>query len=170
MTKKRIEFDWPILAGSISTANSRCGAEGCGCQKKRSPQLHGTYYRWTGFIDGKRTTKTISKEVPRECKSRIRLYIEVNTGGEEQKAGVLPEAADAFIREGREQYGLPIEGLMCIPPFDEPPAPHFALLQKIARRNALSGLSMGMSADFQSAIAFGATHVRVGSAIFGARD
>jgi hypothetical protein len=74
MTKKRIEFDWPILAGSISTANSRCGAEGCGCQKKRSPQLHGTYYRWTGFIDGKRTTKTISKEVARECKRRIRLY------------------------------------------------------------------------------------------------
>ena len=93
----------------------------------------------------------------------------MNTGGEAQKAGVLPEAADAFLRQCREQYRLTIEGLMCIPPFDEPPAPHFALLQKIARRNGLACLSMGMSADFQSAVAFGATHVRVGSAIFGAR-
>jgi PLP dependent protein len=100
---------------------------------------------------------------------RPQLFVEVNTGGEEQKAGVPPEAADVFIRECRERYKLAIEGLMCIPPFDEPPAPHFALLQKIARRNGLAGLSMGMSSDFRSAIAFGATHVRVGSAIFGAR-
>jgi hypothetical protein len=70
--KKHIEVDWPILPGSISTANSRCGTKGCACKKRRSPQLHGTYYRWTGFIDGKRTTKTISKEVALECKRRIK--------------------------------------------------------------------------------------------------
>ena len=72
--KKHMEVEWPILPGSISTANSQCGTEGCSCKKKRSPQLHGTYYRWTGFIDGKRTTKTISKEVAQECKRRIRRY------------------------------------------------------------------------------------------------
>lgn len=72
MRKTRIEFDWPILSGSISTAKSQCGTAGCGCKKKRSPRLHGPYYRWTGFIDGKRTTKTISKQVALECKLRIR--------------------------------------------------------------------------------------------------
>jgi pyridoxal phosphate enzyme (YggS family) len=120
-------------------------------------------------VDRPKIAMALAEEIARQSK-RPRLFVEVNTGGEAQKAGVLPEAADAFIRECREQYRLAIEGLMCIPPFDEPPGPHFALLQKIARRNGLSGLSMGMSADFQSAIAFGATHVRVGSAIFGARD
>jgi hypothetical protein len=72
--KKRIELDWPILPGSISTAMSQCGKDGCGCKKKRSPRLHGTYYRWTGFINGKRTTKTISKEVAEECKRRIKNF------------------------------------------------------------------------------------------------
>jgi pyridoxal phosphate enzyme (YggS family) len=120
-------------------------------------------------VDRPKIAMALAEEIARQGK-RPRLFVEVNTGGEEQKAGVLPESADAFIRECREPYRLIIEGLMCIPPFDEPPAPHFALLQKIARRNALTGLSMGMSADFQRAIAFGATHVRVGSAIFGARD
>lgn len=80
--KKHIEFDWPILPGSISTANSQCGKEGCACKKRRSPRLHGTYYRWTGFIDGKRTTKTISKEVAQECERRInnlrKLQHEIN--------------------------------------------------------------------------------------------
>jgi uncharacterized pyridoxal phosphate-containing UPF0001 family protein len=93
----------------------------------------------------------------------------VNTGAEPQKAGVLPEAADAFIAECREMYGLAIEGLMCIPPLDQAPAPHFALTAKIAKRNGLRLLSMGMSADFASAIGFGATHVRIGTAIFGER-
>ena len=120
-------------------------------------------------VDRPKIALALAEEIARQGR-RPRLFVEVNTGGEAQKAGVLPEAADAFLRECREQHGLAIEGLMCIPPFDEPPAPHFALLQKIARRNALACLSMGMSADFQSAIAFGATHVRVGSAIFGARD
>jgi PLP dependent protein len=120
-------------------------------------------------VDRPKIALALAEEMTRQGK-QPRLFVEVNTGGEQQKAGVLPEAADTFIRECREQYRLTVEGLMCIPPFDEAPAPHFALLQKIARRNGLSSLSMGMSADFQRAIAFGATHVRVGSAIFGARD
>jgi len=119
-------------------------------------------------IDRPKIAAAIAEEIARQGR-RPRLFVEVNTGGETQKAGVLPEAADAFIRDCREKNGLAIEGLMCIPPFEEPPAPHFALLQKIAKRNGLASLSMGMSADFQSAIAFGATHVRVGSAIFGER-
>ena len=98
-----------------------------------------------------------------------RLYIQVNTGEEPQKAGVTPLAADAFIALCRESYGLPVEGLMCIPPEAHPPAPHFALLAKIAARNGLPRLSMGMSADFEIAVRHGATSVRVGSALFGAR-
>ncbi|MCG7625518.1 YggS family pyridoxal phosphate-dependent enzyme [Epibacterium sp. Ofav1-8] len=96
------------------------------------------------------------------------LFIQVNTGEEEQKAGILPKDADGFIQECRA-LDLPIKGLMCIPPVDEEPSLHFALLAKIAARNGLNGLSMGMSGDFESAIALGATHVRVGSAIFGER-
>jgi len=97
-----------------------------------------------------------------------RLFVQVNTGEEPQKAGILPGEADAFIEEVRK-LSLPLEGLMCIPPVDEEPSLHFALLAKIAKRNGLPGLSMGMSADFETAIALGATHVRVGSAIFGER-
>jgi uncharacterized pyridoxal phosphate-containing UPF0001 family protein len=93
----------------------------------------------------------------------------VNTGEEDQKAGVLPGDADAFIGACRATYGLHPEGLMCIPPADEPAGPHFALLKKIAERNGLQKLSMGMSGDFETAIRFGATSVRVGSAIFGTR-
>jgi PLP dependent protein len=100
---------------------------------------------------------------------RPTLYVEINTGGEPQKAGVLPENADAFLKSCRETYGLEISGLMCIPPAHEPPAPHFALTAKIARQHGLTLLSMGMSADFQTAIALGATHIRVGTAIFGER-
>jgi uncharacterized pyridoxal phosphate-containing UPF0001 family protein len=98
------------------------------------------------------------------------LFIQVNTGAEPQKAGVLPEETDAFVKACRESYGLAIAGLMCIPPLEEAPAPHFALLKKIADRNGLKLLSMGMSADYALAIRFGATHVRVGSAIFGERE
>ncbi len=97
------------------------------------------------------------------------LFVQVNTGEEDQKAGVLPAEADAFIADC-QALDLPVKGLMCIPPVDEEPSLHFALLAKIAARNGLSGLSMGMSADFESAIALGATHIRVGSAIFGARE
>ncbi|WP_333830280.1 YggS family pyridoxal phosphate-dependent enzyme [Pararhodobacter sp.] len=96
------------------------------------------------------------------------LFVQVNTGAEPQKAGILPDAADAFIAEARAM-DLPLRGLMCIPPAEEDPAPHFRLLGTIAGRNGLAGLSMGMSDDFEIAVALGATHVRVGSAIFGAR-
>ena len=112
--------------------------------------------------------EALAKEIARQDRQPT-LFVEINTGAEPQKAGVLPEATDAFLEACRERYGLAIAGLMCIPPADEPPAPHFALTAKIARRNGLSLLSMGMSADFPLAIAFGATHVRVGTAIFGER-
>jgi len=97
------------------------------------------------------------------------LLVQVNTGEEPQKAGIAPQDADAFIKAARETYGLNVAGLMCIPPVDEEPAMHFALLAKIAARNGLPILSMGMSDDFETAVRFGATHVRVGSALFGAR-
>ena len=119
-------------------------------------------------VDRGKIAATLAEEMAK-LDRRPRLLAEINTGAEPQKAGVLPEAADAFLAECRASHGLIIEGLMCIPPQDEPPAPHFALTAKIAKRNGLSILSMGMSADFTSAIAFGATHVRIGTAIFGAR-
>jgi len=97
------------------------------------------------------------------------LFVEINTGAEPQKAGVQPQDADAFLAACRERYGLTISGLMCIPPLHEAPAPHFALTARIGRRNGLTLLSMGMSADFPAAIVLGATHVRVGTAIFGER-
>jgi PLP dependent protein len=100
---------------------------------------------------------------------RPQLFVQLNTGEEPQKAGVAPAEADSFIASCREKYRLPISGLMCIPPVNDAPAPHFALTAKIAARNGLKNLSMGMSADFAIAIALGATHVRVGSAIFGKR-
>jgi PLP dependent protein len=119
-------------------------------------------------VDRPSLCAALAKEIERQQR-RPRLFVEVNTGAEAQKAGVLPQDADAFVRSCRETYGLTIEGLMCIPPLEEAPAPHFALLAKIARRSGLACLSMGMSADFAIAIRFGATHVRVGSAIFGER-
>lgn len=120
-------------------------------------------------VDRPRIAEAIAAEIAKQGR-KPKLFIEVNTGGERQKAGISPENADAFIKDCREKHALTIEGLMCIPPFDQPPAPHFALLAKIAKRNGLEKLSMGMSADYASAVAFGATHVRVGSAIFGERD
>jgi PLP dependent protein len=119
-------------------------------------------------VDRLRLAEALAREMEKSGK-RPSCYIEVNTGEEAQKAGVAPGAADAFIAECRDRLGLPVAGLMCIPPHDENPAPHFALLREIAKRNGLSGLSMGMSADYEIAIRFGATHVRVGTAIFGAR-
>lgn len=97
------------------------------------------------------------------------ILVQVNTGEEPQKAGVAPADADAFIVRARETYGLPVSGLMCIPPLGEAPAMHFALLAKIAERNGLRELSMGMSDDFETAVRFGATQVRIGSALFGPR-
>jgi pyridoxal phosphate enzyme (YggS family) len=115
---------------------------------------------------------SICEALAREIFSQKRqpqLFVQLNIGEEPQKAGVAPAQADAFIASCRDKYGLPISGLMCIPPVNDAPAPHFALTAKIAARNGLKNLSMGMSADFATAIQFGATHVRVGSAIFGAR-
>jgi PLP dependent protein len=119
-------------------------------------------------LDRPSLAEALAKEIAKQGR-RPTLFIEVNTGGEPQKAGVLPEDTDDFVEACRERYGLAIAGLMCLPPAHEAPAPHFALTAKIARRNGLSLLSMGMSADFPLAIAFGATHVRVGTAIFGER-
>lgn len=119
-------------------------------------------------LDRERLAKALAEEMARQGKA-VRLYVQVNTGEEPQKAGIAPAEADAFIPRCRETYGLEIEGLMCIPPAEEPPGPHFALLSRIAARNGLSKLSMGMSGDYETAVRFGATSVRVGSALFGAR-
>ena len=119
-------------------------------------------------VDRPSICEALAKEIQKAGKQPL-LFVQVNTGAEPQKAGVLPENADAFIKECRDLYQFDIAGVMSIPPFDEAPAPHFALTAKIAERNGLKLLSMGMSADFPVAIAFGATHVRVGSAIFGGR-
>jgi pyridoxal phosphate enzyme (YggS family) len=119
-------------------------------------------------VDRLRLAQALVGEMERSGR-RPPCLIEVNTGEELQKAGIMPADADGFILECRERLELPIIGLMCVPPLDEEPAPHFALLREIARRNDLRILSMGMSADFEKAIRFGATHVRVGTAIFGAR-
>jgi len=119
-------------------------------------------------VDRPRLADALAREMEKTGR-RLPCFIEVNTGEEPQKAGVFPEAADAFIADCRGRLGLPVVGLMCIPPEDEEPALHFALLREIAKRNGLDQLSMGMSADFETAIRFGATYVRVGTAIFGAR-
>ena len=119
-------------------------------------------------VDRPRLAEALAREMAKSGR-HLPCFIEVNTGEEPQKAGGVPAAADAFIRDCRDRLQLPIEGLMCVPPEDEAPALHFALLREIARRNGLDRLSMGMSADFETAIRFGATHVRVGTAIFGAR-
>jgi hypothetical protein len=119
-------------------------------------------------VDRLRLAEALAREMQHTGR-RPPCLIEVNTGEEPQKAGIMPADADGFILECREQLDLPIIGLMCVPPLDEEPAPHFALLREIGRRNGLEILSMGMSADFEKAIRFGATHVRVGTAIFGAR-
>ena len=119
-------------------------------------------------VDRPSICQALAKEIDSQ-KRRPELFVQLNTGEEPQKAGVAPGEADAFIASCRDKYGLQISGLMCIPPVNDAPAPHFALTAKIAARNDLKNLSMGMSADFAVAIQFGATHVRVGSAIFGHR-
>jgi hypothetical protein len=119
-------------------------------------------------VDRERLAATLAKEMAR-VNRRPDCYIQVNTGEEPQKAGVLPGEVDAFVTACREAHKLPIAGLMCIPPVDEEPALHFALLAKMAARNGLTTISMGMSADYETAIRLGATHVRVGTALFGQR-
>ena len=121
-------------------------------------------------LDRPSLAEALAKEIARAGGRRApRLFVQVNTGEEPQKGGVAPGEADGFLAACRERYGLTVDGLMCIPPADDPPSPHFALLAAIARRHGLEALSMGMSADFEAAIQLGATHVRVGSAIFGGR-
>ena len=119
-------------------------------------------------VDRPSICEALAKEIRAQGR-HPQLFVQVNTGEEPQKAGVAPQDADAFIAACRDKYTLEISGLMCIPPVDQAPAPHFALTAKIAARNGLKNLSMGMSADFAIAVQFGATHVRVGSAIFGHR-
>ena len=119
-------------------------------------------------IDREKIARSVGAEMARQGKA-VRLYVQVNTGLEPQKAGIAPEETEAFVTLCRETIGISIEGLMCIPPADENPGPHFALLAKLAGRCGLERLSMGMSGDFDVAVAFGATSVRVGSAIFGTR-
>lgn len=119
-------------------------------------------------LDRDRLAKALVKAMDKLGR-RPALFVQVNTGEEEQKSGVPPLEADAFIARCRDEWNLPVEGVMCIPPADEEPAPHFALLREIARRNGLSAISMGMSGDFETAVKLGATHARVGEAIFGAR-
>ena len=119
-------------------------------------------------VDRPSLCQALAKEIELQRKKPL-LFVQLNTGEEPQKAGIAPGEADAFIASCRDNYGLSLSGLMCIPPVDEAPAPHFALTAKIAARNGLQNLSMGMSADFATAIQFGATHIRVGSAIFGHR-
>jgi pyridoxal phosphate enzyme (YggS family) len=119
-------------------------------------------------VDRASVAEALAKEIAKQRRHPV-LFAEINSGAEPQKGGIAPQDADDFLNACRDRYGLRISGLMCIPPAEEAPAPHFALTAKIARRNGLSLLSMGMSADFPVAIAFGATHVRVGTAIFGNR-
>jgi pyridoxal phosphate enzyme (YggS family) len=119
-------------------------------------------------VDREKIARALKSEIDKQQRS-IRLYVQVNTGLEPQKAGIAPNDTEKFVALCRDELGLPIEGLMCIPPADENPGPHFALLAKLARQCGLEKLSMGMSGDFEIAVAFGATSVRVGSAIFGSR-
>jgi PLP dependent protein len=119
-------------------------------------------------LDRPSLAEALAKEMAKSDR-KPRLLVQVNTGEEPQKGGVLPQDVDAFLEACRSRYGLTVEGLMCIPPPEDAPSPHFALLQSMAKRHALPLLSMGMSADFEAAIQLGATHVRVGSAIFGSR-
>lgn len=119
-------------------------------------------------VDRERVAVQLAREIATQ-KRPVGVFVQINTGEEEQKAGVAPAEADAFIALCRDRLGLRVRGLMCIPPADDEPAPHFALLAKIAQRNGLAELSMGMSGDYETAVRFGATSVRVGTAIFGAR-
>ncbi len=120
-------------------------------------------------LDRPKLAEELAKEFDKTGR-RLPCFIQVNTGEETQKAGMAPLEADGFIRDCRDRLGLPVVGLMCIPPAEEEPAPHFALLREIARRHGLEQLSMGMSSDYEIAVQFGATHIRVGSAIFGGRS
>jgi PLP dependent protein len=127
-----------------------------------------TFFDVIETVDREKLAKLLADEIQKAGR-HPRLYVQVNTGAEPQKAGILPQEADAFIASCRKNFGLEISGLMCIPPINDQASPHFALLNQIAKRNGIAEVSMGMSADFEVAIELGATHVRIGSAIFGVR-
>jgi pyridoxal phosphate enzyme (YggS family) len=154
----------PLLARHPGTALHLVGA----LQSNKAKDAV-TLFEAIHSVDRPSLAEALGKEIARQDRRPL-LFVEINTGAEAQKAGVLPQDADAFLTACRDRYGLVISGLMCIPPHDEAPAPHFALTAKVAHRNGLALLSMGMSADYTTAIAFGATHVRIGTAIFGARS
>ena len=156
---------WPVLAANhVGIELHMIGPLQSNKAKEAVALFHAIH-----SVDRPSLCEALAKEISRQGRQPL-LFVEINTGAEAQKAGVLPQDADGFLARCRDSYGLTIGGLMCIPPADEAPSPHFALTAKIAARNGLMQLSMGMSADYVAAIAMGATHVRIGSAIFGARD
>ncbi len=155
---------WPALKEEFSAASLHLVGSLQSNKAGRAVDLFDAIHT----IDRGKLARAVAGEMDKRGR-RPQCFIQVNTGEEPQKGGVLPEHADAFIAECRDDLGLPVEGLMCIPPLEEEPSLHFALLREIARRNGLDSLSMGMSGDFEQAIRFGATHVRVGTAIFGQR-
>ena len=159
------EAKWPALQEQYPTAILHL----IGPLQRNKAALAVRLFGVIETIDRLKLARAVARHMD-ESGLRPDCYIQINTGEEEQKAGILPAAADPFIATCRDDLQLPVKGLMCIPPIDEEPALHFALLREIARRNGVTGLSMGMSADYETAIQFGATLVRVGTAIFGPRQ
>ena len=155
---------WPELKNAYPDAELRLIGPLQRNKAKRAVQL----FDVIETIDRLKLATMIAREMDEQGK-RPDCYIQINTGEEPQKAGVLPKDADDFISRCRDEFKLPVAGLMCIPPSEEEPSMHFALLAKIAERNGLANLSMGMSGDFETAVRFGASSVRVGTAIFGSR-
>lgn len=155
---------WPLLRGDYPDVELRL----IGPLQSNKAGEAVAFFDVIETLDRPKLAQALAAEMARQGR-RPRLLVQVNTGAEPQKAGILPEEADAFIAACRDVHGLSVEGLMCIPPADEAPAPHFALLAKIARRNGLRVLSMGMSGDYMIAAQLGATHLRIGTALFGAR-
>ncbi|MSO85498.1 MAG: YggS family pyridoxal phosphate-dependent enzyme [Rhodospirillales bacterium] len=158
------EDKWPVLKAEFPGVRLHLIGPLQSNKVKRAVALFDTIET----VDRPKLARALACEMARAGR-RPACFIEVNTGEEAQKSGVRPAEIDAFVRECRETYDLPVEGLMCIPPADEEPSLHFGLLAEMARRNGLKALSMGMSVDYEIAIAFGATHVRIGTAIFGPR-
>lgn len=159
---------WPPLIERCAMGGARIELHLVGALQSNKARDAVALFDAIHSVDRASLAEALAKEIVKQERQPL-LFAEINTGAEAQKGGILPEESDAFLAACRDRYGLVISGLMCIPPHDEAPAPHFALTAKIARRNRLKLLSMGMSADFPTAIAFGATHIRVGTAIFGER-
>ena len=159
---------WPALLATQGEASGKIELHLIGPLQSNKAKEAVALFDAIHSVDRPSLCEALAKEIARQGRAPL-LFVELNTGGEPQKAGIAPQEADAFLAACRDKYGLTISGLMCIPPLEEAPGPHFALTAKIAKRNGLKLLSMGMSADFATAIQLGATHVRIGSAIFGER-